>query len=54
MFHGDAERTFRDFFGGDNPFAGRNPETILIVNDFLTFCFFFTKNFLRQQKKIKD
>ena len=21
-FHGDAKRVFRDFFGGDNPFAG--------------------------------
>ena len=22
VFHGDADRVFRDFFGGDNPFAG--------------------------------
>lgn len=21
-FHGDADRVFRDFFGGDNPFQG--------------------------------
>ena len=22
-FHGDAERVFREFFGGDNPFQGK-------------------------------
>jgi len=22
IFHGDADRVFRDFFGGDNPFQG--------------------------------
>ena len=23
-FHGSAEKVFRDFFGGDNPFQGKN------------------------------
>jgi len=27
-FHGDADRVFRDFFGGDNPFQG-----LLVVTD---------------------
>lgn len=22
VFHGNADKVFRDFFGGDNPFAG--------------------------------
>lgn len=22
VFHGNADKIFRDFFGGDNPFAG--------------------------------
>ena len=25
-FHGSAEKVFRDFFGGDNPFQGNNTE----------------------------
>lgn len=27
-FHGDAHKVFHDFFGGDNPFAGKYIETI--------------------------
>lgn len=23
VFHGNADKIFRDFFGGDNPFAGK-------------------------------
>ena len=23
VFHGDAERVFKDFFGGENPFLGK-------------------------------
>ena len=23
VFHGDPERVFKEFFGGDNPFAGK-------------------------------
>ena len=27
-FHGNAEKVFRDFFGGDNPFQGMDNKTI--------------------------
>ena len=27
-FHGDADKVFREFFGGDNPFQGMNINTI--------------------------
>jgi len=24
VFHGNSDKVFRDFFGGDNPFSGKN------------------------------
>ncbi|CAF2395747.1 unnamed protein product [Rotaria sp. Silwood2] len=33
VFHGNADKIFQDFFGGDNPFAGRTKEKILLENE---------------------
>lgn len=34
VFHGDPERVFKEFFGGDNPYSG----IIIIIYIFTSLC----------------